>query len=300
MNNEKKALFLALITVLIWSTIASAFKLSLTHLKPVHLVFYSSLISSFVSFLICLFKKTSVLKIQPKNFLFSLFSGFLNPFLYYIILLKAYDILPAQSAQVLNYTWGMTLAFMSFIFLKHKPLKRDFVSIAICYFGVFFIASKGNFSAIDFKQLKGVYLALGSTLIWSSYWILNTKDRLEPEIRLFWNFLFGSFYAFLFMIFSSGFKFNPAGFAGAVYIGFFEMGISFFLWLSAMKLTKNASRISNLIYLSPVVSLFIINKMIGEQIMPSTIFGLIFIFAGILIQNIGRTEKNSGKSGVGS
>ena len=34
-------------------------------------------------------------------------SGFLNPFLYYIILFKAYSLLPAQEALSLNYTWPL-------------------------------------------------------------------------------------------------------------------------------------------------------------------------------------------------
>ena len=38
--------------------------------------------------------------------------GFLNPFLYYVVLFKAYDLLPAQEAQPLNYTWAITLAIL--------------------------------------------------------------------------------------------------------------------------------------------------------------------------------------------
>lgn len=40
------------------------------------------------------------------------------------------------------------------------------------------------------------------------------------------------------------------GVLGAAYVGLFEMGICFVMWLMAMKLTNNTARISNLIFLS--------------------------------------------------
>lgn len=288
MQNEQKAIMLALSTVLIWSTIASAFKLTLNHFTTSLMVFYSSATAAFVTLLISVITKNNIFKISLKDIKFSLIAGFINPFAYYLILIKAYDILPAQSAQALNYTWGITLSILSFIILKHKPLKRDYAAIIICYLGVFIIATKGNFSFSGNTDIEGVMLALSSTIIWAIYWILNTKDCLSPQKRLFWNFLAGTIYSGIYIIFTDTFEFNIKGVYGSLYIGVFEMGISFFLWLTAMKLTSNASRISNLIYLSPVVSLFMINYFVGEKIMVSTIAGLILILSGILFQNFKR------------
>ncbi|HCO12391.1 MAG TPA: EamA family transporter, partial [Desulfonauticus sp.] len=45
MVNQKKAYFFGLLTVFIWSTVASAFKLSLRYLTPLQLLFYASLTS---------------------------------------------------------------------------------------------------------------------------------------------------------------------------------------------------------------------------------------------------------------
>ena len=36
----------------------------------------------------------------------SLLPGLLNPCLYYLVLFKAYELLPAQQAQALNYSWA--------------------------------------------------------------------------------------------------------------------------------------------------------------------------------------------------
>ncbi|PID77725.1 MAG: EamA family transporter [Deltaproteobacteria bacterium] len=288
MNKEKNAVIHALTAIFIWATIASVFKLTLKYFSPVLMIFYSSAISAVFIFFIAAAKKINVFKTGLKDILFSLFVGFLNPFIYYIILLNAYDLLPAQSAQSLNYTWGITLSIMSAVFLGHKLLKRDYFAIFICYTGVLVIITKGRPQLFEKKDISGIILALSSTIIWASYWIVNTKDKLIPEKRFFFNFLSASFYAFLYLIFTSTLDFNIKGFYGSLYIGIFEMGLSFLLWLSAMKLTQNASRISSMIYLSPVISLFIIKKFVGEKIMLTTIAGLFLIISGLIFQNYKR------------
>jgi drug/metabolite transporter (DMT)-like permease len=75
-----------------------------------------------------------------------------------------------------------------------------------------------------------------------------------------------------------------AGLAGAVYIGFFEMGITFVLWFNALKFSSTTAKVSNLIYLSPFISLIIIHFIVGETIFFSTVIGLVFIVSGIILQ----------------
>ncbi|MBF4371384.1 EamA/RhaT family transporter, partial [Vibrio anguillarum] len=58
------------------------------------------------------------------------------------------------------------------------------------------------------------------------------------------------------------------------------------LWLSALKLTQNTARISNLIFASPFISLILLATIIGESIHPTTLIGLIFIMLGLLVQQM--------------
>ena len=62
------------------------------------------------------------------------------------------------------------------------------------------------------------------------------------------------------------------------------MGITFILWLQAMKLSTNTAKIANLIFISPFLSLLFISFFVGETILFSTFIGLIFIIMGLLIQ----------------
>ena len=81
------------------------------------------------------------------------------------------------------------LTFLSVIFLKQKLTINDIVAGIICYFGVLIIATKGEPFSLNFSNLNGVFLALFSTVLWSMYWIINTKNKVEPIIGVFSNFI---------------------------------------------------------------------------------------------------------------
>ncbi len=215
----------------------------------------------------------------------SLGFGFLNPFLYYIVLFKAYDLLPAQEAQPLNYTWALTLAFLSIPLLKQKLSRNDIIAAFVCYSGVWVISTRGNIFSVQFSDLFGVILALGSTVIWALYWIFNTKDSRDPVAGILLNFIFGLPFVFVYCLIFSDIRVNsPEALLGAAYVGFFEMGITFILWLSALKLSSNTAKIGNLIFISPFISLILIHFLVGEEIYTSTFAGLILIIIGLIIQ----------------
>jgi hypothetical protein len=56
----------------------------------------------------------------------------------------------------------------------------------------------------------------------------------------------------------------------------FEMEITFVLWLTALRLSKTTTQVSNLIYLTPFLALPFISIFIGESILTSTVIGLLF------------------------
>ncbi len=296
MDKQKKAYIFALIVVLFWATVASAFKITLRYLNFIQLVFWSSFTSMIVLFCISLFERQikQFLTTFKKGWLNSLFLGFLNPFLYYLVLFKAYSLLPAQQAQPLNQTWAIILAFLSAIILKQKIGLKSIVALFISFSGVLLISTRGELTALKFSSVPGVLLALGSAFIWAFYWILNVKDPRDPIIKLCTNFVFGTFYILISMlIVKEKFFPNSYGIIGGIYIGIFEMGVAFYFWLKALSLSRTTAKIGNMVYLVPFLSLIVIRLTVGERILPATIFGLICIVIGIFIQQYNFNQRKN-------
>jgi len=192
-------------------------------------------------------------------------------------------------AQPLNYTWALTLTFLSIPLLKQKIGIKDIAAGVICYCGVVVISSKGSLVSFSSFNTLGVALALSSTLAWSLSWIYNTQDTRDPVASLLLAFLFGLPFIFITALVTTGFNAPDfRGLLGAAYVGTFEMGITFVFWLRALKLSENTAKVGNLIFLSPFLSLLFIHLIVGEDIFPSTFAGLVFIITGLMIQRFGK------------
>jgi len=122
MKQQRQAYLFALLAILCWSTIGSAFKISLRYLDFLDLLLYSSLTATIVLLLtIVLQRKSGLLKaIRGREIMRSAFMGLLNPFLYYVVLLRAYELLPAQEAGTLNYIWPLVLVLISIPMLHQR------------------------------------------------------------------------------------------------------------------------------------------------------------------------------------
>lgn len=281
----------ALITVGLWSTIATASKLTLRYLSPAELLLFAAGVSCMVLFSVIVIqgKIRSLGRLTGKDWLISIQFGLLNPFLYYLILFQAYDLLPAQQAQIINYTWAITLSLLSIPLLGQRVAGMQWLAIALSYSGVLVIATRGDLLSMKFDNPLGVGLALLSTIIWALYWILNTRDNRDPVIGLFLNFVCALPCIAGYLWWMEGFRQVAfAGLAGAAYIGFFEMGVAFVLWLMALKLTDNTAKIANLIFIAPFASLFFIHFLVGEEIHGSTLVGLVLVLGGLAVQSFCR------------
>ena len=296
MKNQNKAYIYAILAVLFWSTVASAFKISLRHVNHLQMLFYASLTSLLTLFLILLiqgkFKK--LINLKFKEIILSLAFGIINPVLYYIFLFKAYSLVPAQEALALNWLWPITLVLLSIPVLKQKITMRDILATFISFSGVFVIITKGNFSDLKFQDSTGVICALITTIIWAFFWIYNTRDKNDEVIKLFLNFTSGTVIIMITLLVFDEFTIpSLTGFYAVMYVGIFEMGITFLFWLMALSLTETTAKISNIVYISPFLSLFWINIIVGEEINYTTIIGMVLIISGIVINKVSKKGKST-------
>jgi drug/metabolite transporter (DMT)-like permease len=289
MTNQGKAYVFAGIAIFFWSTVATVFKIALRNIDFVQLLFVATWTSFLVYFLTALFQKKlkAIFNSGLKGLMQSALLGLVNPFIYYLILFKAYSLLPAQVAQPLNMIWPIVLVFLSIPLLKQKIPARSFLALFISFAGVYLVSSQGKPFRLEISEPIGIILAAGSSIIWSFYWIINVRDSRDEVQKLLLSFFFAAIYiSILFPLVTDIKSINLTGGLMAVYAGIFEMGITFFLWLKALRLTSTTDKISNLVYLAPFFSLILIHIFVGETIYWTTVTGLCLIIGGILIEKI--------------
>jgi len=284
MSQQNKAYLYALTAILMWSTAASAFKIALSVLSTELTLLYASLTATLVLFIIY-FSNREREELNLKDIKKSLISGFFNPFIYYLVLFEAYNLLPAQMAQPLNYTWPIVLTIMSGIVFREKLKWAVWIGLMVSFLGVIIISSQNTDNYT--YSFMGIFLAVGSSLIWSTYWIINMKDKRSDSLKLLLNFFIGSlFILFYILIFDLPWTINTKGLTASIYIGIFEMGLTFFIWLKALKISDQTAKIANLVFLSPFLSFIFIAIILKESIHLYSVFGLGVIILGILLQKI--------------
>lgn len=289
MDKTRKSYIYAGLAIFFWSTIPTAFKISLGELPILQMLTIASFTSTLVLFLLLISEKKTglIISFNRKEFLNSALLGLVNPFIYYLILLRAYQLLPAQIAQPLNMIWPIILVFLSVPILRQKISSKSFLALFISFTGVYIISSQGKLFDLRGVNIVGILLATGSSVFWAFYFILNVRDGRDEAVKLFLNFFWGTIYMLTVMI-STGFRpvnITLKGLVSSVYVGVFEMGITFYFWLKALKLAKTTDKVSNLVYLAPFISLVFVYFILHEPVYLTTPAGLLLIVTGILIQN---------------
>lgn len=278
---ESTAIAFGLGAVVLWSTVATGFKLGLAVLAVEQLLLLGSTISWFVFLGAVVWQGR--LQISGKDLWLAVALGVINPWAYYLVLFAAYDRLPAHIAQPLNYTWAITLALLAVPLLGQALTKRSLLGIFVSYAGVVALlnlssASDGAWDAI------GIALALASTVLWALYWLANTRSESDPASMMFVSFSVGVPLVFATCVYGPGLpELSATTLSYGAWIGLVEMGVTFLLWQRALKLTHDAARMGQLIFLSPFLSLLLIHYFLGEDITLGAVASLVVIVLGIVI-----------------
>lgn len=290
MSNNAKSIAYGLVAVLSWSTVATAFKITLKYLTHFEMVLVASVtaLCVFAAVVTIQRKWGEIRHLSAREWGHFALLGLLNPVAYYLVLFAAYDMLPAHVAQPINYTWPIILVVMLAIFAKQSIPAHKYLGMAISLGGVAMISfgsSHGDGAALP---LMGIVCCVLSAVLWATYWMVNNskKQSVDGNLALFLGFFFGTLYLLVAAPFVGINLTSVPGILAGMYVGGFEMGIPFVFFALALRTTTNPSLINQLSYLAPFLSLFFIAMVLGESITLSTVAGLILIVAGIVFNEL--------------
>lgn len=284
---QRQAYAYAWLTVCCWATVSTAFKIALRELHYAQLLLLANVVAVMVLLALVLAsgRLAALARMTRGDHLRSLLLGLMNPAAYYLLVLHAYSLLPAQVAQPVNYTWAIALSWLAVPLLGQRIGAGEFIAALLAYGGVVVI-SLGSAAIGSGVRWDGVAIALVSTLVWAMYWIVNSRSGSEPVCRVFMNFVYALPASALgcVLLAELALPVSRAAWLAVVWVGVFEMGLTFVFWQRALLLSVNAARVSNLIFVTPFLALLPITLVLGEPLAPSTIPGLALILAGLYVQ----------------
>lgn len=288
MNKKVKSYCYLGLCILSWGLIPVVSKKILVELNNFQMLFYSTIFSLLIMGVIVLFeKKTKVLTTYtPNDYLKIGALGFLGTYLYYVLLYAALALTSASEGFILAYTWPMLVLVFAFLLLRETITIKKLCSILISFLGIAVIVTHGNVLSFNLTSFNGDVLALGGAAVFALFSILGKKYNYDQVVSVFIYFLT----AFLFITPTVLF-FSPMripSFPVWLWLllnGFVVNGISYVFWFKALE-HSDTHIISNALYLTPFLSLVYIWFFLGEQILFSSILGLVIIVLGIILQSV--------------
>ena len=285
MKSSGSPVVLASVAVLSWSTVATAFKVALQTMNTFEMLFVAcaTALIIFTVWMLVTGSWHELRLIRGQLWIRFAVLGLIAPVVYYLMLFEAYNLLPAQIAQPINYVWPIILAILIALVERNPIPNAKYLGMVMSLSGVGFISLGGNAISGEISVM-GIVFAIGSAGLWAIYWMINDtlKDKVSETPALFLTFLFGMAYLFIGSLFFPIRQIQSESLLAGMYIGAFEMGVPFICFGLAIRETKNPALINQLCYLAPFLSLFIISMVLEETILPTTYIGLALIIGGII------------------
>ncbi len=284
-----------LLSALLWGSTAAVVKLLLTNLNYLQVVFFVNLFAFLGLFFIVLFqKKKAIIRTYTKQDYFTFaWMGFLGVFLNTLFLYGALQLLPAQETFTINYLWPIMVVIFAILILKEQITYQKVLGIILSFLGVIIVITKGDLSTLQFSNLLGILLAIAAAVVYALFSVLGKKQNYEKFTSMMFYCFFSLLYALIaVLLFSEIPQISTYQLTGLLWLGIFPRGLAFLFWFLALEFGDTA-KMSNIIFLTPFISLIYIYFLLEERILVSSIIGLIVIVLGIMIQSTGKKLPQS-------
>ena len=284
MNQTRKAVFLTVLSGVLWGSSFPAIKIGLRYIDPYMFVFLRFFSAAIIMFIILLFTRKLDIKFANKR-IWGL--GILNGVSYLLQNVGISFTAASKSSLLVNLT-AVWVAIISWFLLKERFGKKKLLGIILSIIGVFLITTNLNFSELTQGMLLGDILVLSSGVGWSFFIVYNKKyiDDAENSFQFMAWVLFITVIPLIpFIPLSSSVSLNlpiEAWFAIA-YTAIFCWIVPYSLWLKGLKHISSVT--STVVLLTEVVVAIIISYFMLDEVFTliSSAGALLILFAIVLV-----------------
>ena len=285
-NQIRKAVFLTVLSGVLWGSSFPAIKIGLKYIDPYMFVFLRFFSAAIIMFIILLFTRKLDIKFANKR-IWGL--GILNGVSYLLQYVGMAFTAASKSSLLVNLT-AVWVAIISWVLLKERFGKKKLLGIILSIIGVFLITTNLNFSELTQGMLLGDILVLSSGVGWSFFIVYNKKyiDDAENSFQFMAWVLFITVIPLIpFIPLSSSVSLNlpiEAWFAIA-YTAIFCWIVPYSLWLKGLKHISSVT--STVVLLTEVVVAIIISYFMLDEVFTliSSAGALLILFAIVLVSS---------------
>lgn len=289
----KKNYTFALITVLIWATMATVVKVLLSDIPNLQALAVSGVFAFLFLFLLNV--KTGKIK-EMKRYSVKQYGimsglGFLGLFLYSALYYYGIGQLSSQEACILNYLWPMMIVLFSCLILKERMTVLKGVAMLCSFLGIV-ILSMGKTEAAGGNEAAGMMACIVAAACYGLFSVLNKKADFDQNITMM---------VIWFTVAVCSFAVGPVmedwvpirgmQWLGILWLGVVTDAVAYLLWALALKGVEDTAKIANLAYLTPFLSVLISAIFLKEKIELQALVALVLIIGGILLQNVYERKK---------
>lgn len=296
-NSAMKNYIYAIITVLIWSTMAAVVKKMLHDIPNLEALSVSSIFAFLFLLIINLNNGTvrrEIKKYSIKDYVIMSGLGFLGLFLYSALYYYGLAQLTSQEACILNYLWPMMLVVFSCIILKEKLTFTKVIAM-ICSFCGIIILSMGNEGFAAGNTALGIISCIVAAACYGLFSVLNKKADYNQNISMMVMWFVVAVCAMAAGLMTETWvPIKGYQWFGILWLGIVVDAIAYLLWAIALKGVENTAKIANLAYLTPFLSLLVSAVLLKEKIQLRAFAALVFIIGGIMLQNLCEHRREKG------
>jgi len=297
----KKSYLYAIITVLIWSTMAAAVKVMLNDIPNLQALAVSGFFAFL--FLVLVNAKSGRLK-TLKNYSIKQYGimaglGFIGLFVYSALYYYGLAELTSQEACILNYLWPMMLVVFSCLILKEKLTVMKVVAMVCSFLGIVILSLGGGNSAGGNTTL-GMIACVVAAACYGLFSVLNKKADFDQNITMMVIWLTVAVCSTLLGVFTETWvPIRGTAWLGLIWLGVMTDAVAYLLWALALKGTENTATVANLAYLVPFLSVVISAVFLKEKIELRAIAALVLIIGGIFLQSLfDRKREKQGRERI--
>jgi len=284
-------ILLALIAILLWSTLALAGN-GLQEI-PRFLLLGITLLTSGMTSLV----RRNGWRVPIKVILVGVGGIFGYHFLYFTAFAHA----PAVEANLINYLWPLLIVFLSPLVLPGTKLRAHHIlGVIFGLAGASLIATGGK-AHLQVTYLAGYGAALGAAVVWALYSLLTKRLPPFPTDSIGVFCLISGMLSFGIYFINGGSTqeistIAPLQWLFLILVGIGPMGAAFFFWDAAIK-GGDPRVIGSLAYLTPLLSTLNLVLFTSQKITVISLFAMCLIIAGAVIGSWKRSTFNRPSSG---